>query len=211
MSGIRAWWSSMMTLIRISGRKKMIFQRRSIWKWAGGSRFLSNATAWTGDLLAGSLEITGKRAVCHRAAYRCDALFSLCGYSRNSPLTAGSGGAGTLHPCNVQTGCQRPDDPLGPGHNHRHSMFYLAEGDYSLFNTCNSWISKALQAAGLPIKTALFAGGVMSQAALWPDDTGACRGRAVAAQDQSVRAYCTVLELPPSGRGQGEGECASLT
>jgi Protein of unknown function (DUF2459) len=54
--------------------------------------------------------------------------------------------------------------PLGPGHNHRHSMFYLAEGDYSLFNTCNSWISKALQAAGLPIKTALRAGGVMRQA-----------------------------------------------
>src|SRR4029453_11422591 len=54
--------------------------------------------------------------------------------------------------------------PLGPGHNHRHSMFYLAEGDYSLFNTCNSWISKALQAAGLPIRKALGAGGVMSQA-----------------------------------------------
>jgi uncharacterized protein (TIGR02117 family) len=54
--------------------------------------------------------------------------------------------------------------PLGPGHNHRYSMFYLAEGDYSLFNTCNSWISKALQAAGLPIKTALRAGGVMRQA-----------------------------------------------
>jgi uncharacterized protein (TIGR02117 family) len=54
--------------------------------------------------------------------------------------------------------------PLGPGHNHRHSMFYLAEGDYSLFNTCNSWISRALQAAGLPMKTALLAGRVMSQA-----------------------------------------------
>ena len=54
--------------------------------------------------------------------------------------------------------------PLGPGHNHRHSMFYLAEGDYSLFNTCNSWISKALQAAGLPVKTALRAGRVMNQA-----------------------------------------------
>jgi len=54
--------------------------------------------------------------------------------------------------------------PLGPGHNHRHSMFYLAEGDYSLFNTCNSWISKALQAAGLPMKSALRASGVMSQA-----------------------------------------------
>ena len=47
--------------------------------------------------------------------------------------------------------------PLGPGHNHQHSMFYLAEGDYSLFNTCNSWISQALQAAGLPMKTALQA------------------------------------------------------
>ena len=54
--------------------------------------------------------------------------------------------------------------PLGPGHNHRHSMFYLAEGDYSLFNTCNAWISKALQAAGLPVKTALRAGRVMNQA-----------------------------------------------
>jgi uncharacterized protein (TIGR02117 family) len=54
--------------------------------------------------------------------------------------------------------------PLGPGHNHRHSMFYLAEGDYSLFNTCNTWISRALQAAGLPMKTALRAGRVMSQA-----------------------------------------------
>jgi len=54
--------------------------------------------------------------------------------------------------------------PLGFGHNHRHSMFYLAEGDYSLFNTCNSWISQALQAAGLPMKTALRAGRVMSQA-----------------------------------------------
>jgi hypothetical protein len=54
--------------------------------------------------------------------------------------------------------------PLGRGHNHRHSMFYLAEGDYSMFNTCNSWISKALQAAGLPVKTALRAEGVMRQA-----------------------------------------------
>jgi hypothetical protein len=54
--------------------------------------------------------------------------------------------------------------PLGPGHNHRHSMFYLAEGDYSLLNTCNTWISRALQAAGLPVKTALLAGGVMRQA-----------------------------------------------
>lgn len=53
---------------------------------------------------------------------------------------------------------------LGPGHNHQRSMFYLAEGEYSLWNTCNSWTSRALQAAGLPIKTALKAGGVMRQA-----------------------------------------------
>jgi uncharacterized protein (TIGR02117 family) len=53
---------------------------------------------------------------------------------------------------------------LGPGRNHQHSMFYLAEGEYSLFNTCNSWISRALQAAGFPIKTALQARGVMRQA-----------------------------------------------
>jgi hypothetical protein len=43
-------------------------------------------------------------------------------------------------------------------------MFYLAEGDYSLFNTCNTWVTKALQAAGLPIRSALLAGGVMRQA-----------------------------------------------
>ncbi len=53
---------------------------------------------------------------------------------------------------------------LGPGHNHRHSMFYLAEGDYSLFNTCNSWTSKALQAAGLAVPTALQARGVFHAA-----------------------------------------------
>ena len=28
--------------------------------------------------------------------------------------------------------------PLGPGNWHKHSMFYLAEGEYSLLNTCNS-------------------------------------------------------------------------
>jgi len=53
--------------------------------------------------------------------------------------------------------------PLGPGHWHKHSMFYLAEGEYSLLNTCNSWTSKALQAAGLPIRKALKAGGLMRQ------------------------------------------------
>jgi len=53
--------------------------------------------------------------------------------------------------------------PLGPGNRHKYSTFYLAEGEYSLFNTCNSWTSKALQAAGLPIRKALKAGGLMRQ------------------------------------------------
>jgi len=53
--------------------------------------------------------------------------------------------------------------PLSPGHWHMHSTFYLAEGEYSLLNTCNSWTSKALQAAGLPIKKALQTGGLMRQ------------------------------------------------
>ena len=53
--------------------------------------------------------------------------------------------------------------PAGPGNWHKHSMFYLAEGEYSLFNTCNSWTAKALQAAGLPIRTTLKAAGLMRQ------------------------------------------------
>lgn len=53
--------------------------------------------------------------------------------------------------------------PLGPGNWHTHSMFYLAEGEYSLLNTCNTWTSKALQAAGLPIRKALQTGGLMRQ------------------------------------------------
>jgi uncharacterized protein (TIGR02117 family) len=31
------------------------------------------------------------------------------------------------------------------------NLYYKATGQYSLFNTCNSWIGGALQAAGLPI------------------------------------------------------------
>jgi uncharacterized protein (TIGR02117 family) len=53
--------------------------------------------------------------------------------------------------------------PLSPGNWHKHSTFYLAEGQYSLLNTCNSWTSKALQAAGLPIRKALQTGGLMRQ------------------------------------------------
>ena len=39
----------------------------------------------------------------------------------------------------------------------------LAEGQYSLSNTCNSWTAKALQVAGLPIRKALLTGGLMRQ------------------------------------------------
>jgi uncharacterized protein (TIGR02117 family) len=45
------------------------------------------------------------------------------------------------------------------------SRFYLAEGQYHLFNTCNNWVARALQVAGAPINPALAmtAGGVLSQ------------------------------------------------
>ncbi len=78
--------------------------------------------------------------------------------------------------------------PLGSGHNHRHSMFYLAEGDYSLFNTCNTWITKALQAAGLPIRDSA-AGGRSDEPgeALWPDDPGAGRGRRATSPPEGPR------------------------
>ncbi|MGE3538210.1 MAG: DUF2459 domain-containing protein [Candidatus Tectimicrobiota bacterium] len=54
--------------------------------------------------------------------------------------------------------------PLGPGNNHPYSTFYKAEGHYSLFNTCNTWTAKALQAAGLPVRRVMQADGVMTQA-----------------------------------------------
>jgi uncharacterized protein (TIGR02117 family) len=45
------------------------------------------------------------------------------------------------------------------------STFYLAEGQYHLFNTCNNWIAQALQVAGGPIDpaSAMTAGNVLSQ------------------------------------------------
>jgi uncharacterized protein (TIGR02117 family) len=54
--------------------------------------------------------------------------------------------------------------PLGPGW-YEHSKFYLATGTYHLFNTCNTWVAKALRAAGAPMRTgsALTAGSVMEQ------------------------------------------------
>jgi uncharacterized protein (TIGR02117 family) len=43
---------------------------------------------------------------------------------------------------------------LGPGH-FAASSFYLATGRYHLFNTCNTWVARALRAAGLPILPSL--------------------------------------------------------
>ena len=54
---------------------------------------------------------------------------------------------------------------LGPGW-YEYSKFYLAMGTYHLFNTCNTWVAKALQAAGSPMypASAMTAGNVMEQA-----------------------------------------------
>jgi uncharacterized protein (TIGR02117 family) len=54
--------------------------------------------------------------------------------------------------------------PLGPGW-YEHSQFYLATGTYHLFNTCNTWVAKALQTAGAPMRSgsAMTAGSVMEQ------------------------------------------------
>lgn len=40
--------------------------------------------------------------------------------------------------------------PIGPGYG-RNSHFYPARGKFHLFNTCNTWTSRALEAAGYPM------------------------------------------------------------
>lgn len=54
--------------------------------------------------------------------------------------------------------------PLGPGW-YEDSRFYLAQGQYHLFNTCNNWVAQALRTAGSPINPtfAMTAGSVLSQ------------------------------------------------
>jgi len=54
--------------------------------------------------------------------------------------------------------------PLGRGL-YGTSRFYAARGRYHLFNTCNTWVARALSAAGLPVTAAgtMTAGGVMQQ------------------------------------------------
>jgi uncharacterized protein (TIGR02117 family) len=46
------------------------------------------------------------------------------------------------------------------------SWFYAARGTYHLFNTCNTWVARALRAAGLAVTPTgvITAGGVMEQA-----------------------------------------------
>ena len=53
---------------------------------------------------------------------------------------------------------------LGPGL-YGESRFYQAEGSYSLFYTCNTWVAEALAASGCPMSpaAAITAGNVMSQ------------------------------------------------
>jgi hypothetical protein len=47
------------------------------------------------------------------------------------------------------------------------SWFYAARGRYSLSNTCNTWVARALRTAGLPVNPSgvITAGGVMDQIA----------------------------------------------
>jgi uncharacterized protein (TIGR02117 family) len=40
--------------------------------------------------------------------------------------------------------------PIGPGYG-LNSLFYPARGEFHLYNTCNGWVSRALEAAGYPM------------------------------------------------------------
>lgn len=40
--------------------------------------------------------------------------------------------------------------PIGPGYG-RDSLFYPARGKFHIFNTCNTWTARALEAAGYPM------------------------------------------------------------
>jgi uncharacterized protein (TIGR02117 family) len=53
---------------------------------------------------------------------------------------------------------------LGPGQR-EHSSFYASERRFHLFETCNTWVARALHAAGLPIspKGVILAEAVMRQ------------------------------------------------
>ena len=52
---------------------------------------------------------------------------------------------------------------LGRGH-YGKSRFYRAEGSFHAFNTCNTWVAKAINATGYPISAATFTvRGLMAQ------------------------------------------------
>ena len=53
--------------------------------------------------------------------------------------------------------------PLGPGL-YGDSRFYPAHGQFHLFNTCNTWAARALQAAGYPMSSPIIADALLSQA-----------------------------------------------
>lgn len=53
--------------------------------------------------------------------------------------------------------------PLGPG-NYGDSRFYPGRETFHLFRTCNVWTAGALRAAGLPVRDAVTAEGLMAQA-----------------------------------------------
>ncbi|CAB3773470.1 DUF2459 domain-containing protein [Paraburkholderia humisilvae] len=68
----------------------------------------------------------------------------------------------------LQASVQTRDDgapvKLGDGP-YQGSVFFAATFTYDAFHTCNTWTARALRAAGLPVSDALFAGGVMHDAA----------------------------------------------
>ena len=61
---------------------------------------------------------------------------------------------------------RRPDGqviPLGPGL-YGTSRFYRARGSFHLFNTCNTWVARAVAATGKPVSTRIItAGELVSQ------------------------------------------------
>ncbi len=58
--------------------------------------------------------------------------------------------------------------PLGRGL-YGDSRFYPARGAFHLFNTCNTWAARALQAAGYPISSAITADTLASEARAFAD------------------------------------------
>ncbi len=56
--------------------------------------------------------------------------------------------AGFIHRSFARNGAWKAR-PIGPGYG-RDSHFYPARGKFHLFNTCNTWTSRALEAAGYP-------------------------------------------------------------